>query len=101
MRNGRYNYESDDNYFDADAYAVEGYRGIAWSVLGWQTEPDEDTEWTGIENRTGQIVARMVGDDRDFLFDEDELTPLAAEDYCDGCGQIGCGHGSAQIGGKS
>lgn len=89
----RKHYESDDATFSADAYRVEGYAGIAWHVLGWETEPDEDTEWSGIENRTGKILCRMVGDDRDFSFDPEDLTPITAEEYCGSCGQIGCSHG--------
>lgn len=85
-------YETDDARFDADAYQVKGYGGIAWYVLGWETEPDEDTEWSGCENRTGRIVCVMVGDDKRFSFDEDEITPSAREDYCGECGQIGCRH---------
>lgn len=87
----KYHYEDAPEYL-ADAYAVAQYRGIAWRVLGWQTEPDEDTEWTGIEYRTGKLVCRMVGDDRHFLFYEEEVTPLADDAYCQVCGQIGCGH---------
>ena len=49
----RRHYEPDEETFGADAYTVEGYAGIAWRVWGWETEPDEDTEWTGIEERTG------------------------------------------------
>jgi len=85
-------YETDDTTFPADGYTVKGYRGIAWYVRGWETEPDEDTEWSGLENRTGRIVCTMVGDDRRFAFDPDEVTPLAREDYCGICGQIGCAH---------
>ena len=87
----RLHYEADDTTFSADAYTVSGYRGIAWYILGWETEPDEDTEWSGCENRTGKIVARMVGDDRDFTFDEDEVIAIHSEEFCSGCGQIGCG----------
>jgi len=85
-------YVADDAAFPADAYTVSGYRGIAWYVRGWETQADEDTEWTGESPRTGRVVATMVGDDRQFTFDPDELTPLAREDYCGECGQIGCGH---------
>jgi hypothetical protein len=85
-------YESDDAAFPADAYAVSGYNGIAWHVLGWETEPDEDTEWSGYENRTGRVVAMMVGDDRKVSFDPDEVQPLERKEYCGVCGQIGCGH---------
>lgn len=85
-------YEVDDKEFSAKAYQVDGYRGIAWYVLGWQTEPDEDTYWTGYENRTGKVVCVMVGDDRHFAFEPSEITPLEREEYCGVCGQIGCGH---------
>ena len=71
----RRNYEEDDATFPADAYTVDGYRGIAWYVRGWETEPDEDTEWTGFENRTGKIVVTMVGDDRHFVVDLDDIQP--------------------------
>ena len=88
----RKNYEVDESTFSADAYTVDGYKGIAWYVLGWETEPDEDTEWTGIEERTSKVVAKMVGDDRHFVFDVDEVHALAREEYCSECGQIGCTH---------
>lgn len=87
-----YGYEPDDKTFSADAYTVAGYTGIAWAVLGWQTEPNADTEWTGQEDRTGKVVASMVGDDRQFLFDVNELTPISSYDYCGTCGQIRCSH---------
>ena len=73
------------------AYRAEGYAGIAWRVDGYECEPDENTEWTGVENPTGLLVAHMIGDDHDFTFEPDELTPITEEDYCAGCGQIGCG----------
>lgn len=88
----RAHYETDDAAFPADAYRVNGYGGVAWYVMGWETEPTEDTEWDGYEERTGNVVARMVGDDRNFVFAPDELTPLEREEYCGVCGQIGCGH---------
>ena len=85
-------YESDDAKFSADAYTVDRYDGIAWRVLGWEVEPDEDTEWSGYQVRTGRVVARMIGDDRNFSFDPVEVTPLEREAYCGECGQIGCCH---------
>jgi hypothetical protein len=78
--------------FSADAYQIVGWQGVAWSVLGWETEPDQDTEWTGMEIRTGNLVARMVGDDRDFSVEPDDVSPLSDDDYCSVCGQIGCHH---------
>jgi len=52
----------------------------------WHTE-EEPTD-----QRTGMIVARMIGDDRDFVLDAGDITPISREDYCGGCGQIGCSH---------
>lgn len=86
----RMHYEKDDTQFPAPAYRVKGSRGVAWWVLGWETEPDEDTEWSGMEQRTGRVVCVMVGDDRHFAFDPDEITPLERKEFCGGCGQIGC-----------
>lgn len=84
------NYEKDEKTFSSDAYKVKGYGGIAWYVLGWETVPNEDTEWTGMEERTGSVVAVMVGDDRYFTFEPDEVTALNENEYCHECGQIGC-----------
>lgn len=123
MRHG-VQYEADDEHFDAEAYAVDGYRGIAWYVLGWELAPlstwmcqdcdaagyerpqgggattskgDPDCEhlsiaWDQDTERTGRVVAVMVGDDRRFVVDEEDVTPLAREDYCGECGQVGCTH---------
>ena len=85
-------YERDSETFSAEAYRVNGYRGIACYVLGWETEPDEDTEWSGIENRTGRVVCVMVGDDRRFTVEPDDVAPMTREDYCGECGQEGCSH---------
>jgi len=88
----RTGYERDDEAWSAEAYTVRGYRGIAFGVLGWETEPDEDTIWTGQEVRTGRVLAVMVGDDHKHSVDPDDLKPLAREDYCGSCGQVGCSH---------
>jgi hypothetical protein len=85
-------YETDTETFPAPAYSVAGHGGVAWWVLGWETEPDEDTEWSGYEVRTGRVVCCMVGDGHPSAFDESDLTPLAREEYCGICGQIGCEH---------
>lgn len=88
----RMNYDEDDKAFPANAYAVRGYRGIAFYVLGWETEPDEDTEWSGYEVRTGRVVVVMVGDDRRFAVDLEDVTALDDLAYCAECGQVGCTH---------
>lgn len=84
---GRIQYEPADISFPADAYRVTGYDGVAWYVLGWEVEPGEEEM-----EATGRVVAVMVGDDRRFTFDLDELSPLGEGEYCPDCGQIGCGH---------
>jgi hypothetical protein len=77
----------------APAYRADGWSdGIAWRVDGFETEPDGDTEWSGYEVATGRVLAHMIGDDREFSFDPDDLTPLDDLDYCAECGQIGCCH---------
>lgn len=89
----RTHYEPDADTFSADAYSVPGDAyAIAYRVLGWETEPTADTEWDGIEERTGKVVAHMIGDDRLYVFDVDDLAPLDELAYCAECGQIGCAH---------
>lgn len=39
------------------------------------------------------VLAVMVGDDVRHHVDVDDLEPVEDDDYCGGCGQIGCGHG--------
>jgi hypothetical protein len=58
--------------------SVDAYSGIAFSVDGY---------------RGGRVVAHMVGDDRRFEFDVDDVSPLD-DDVCS-CGQIGCGWDAA------
>jgi hypothetical protein len=86
----RAHYERDRECFSADAYRVIGHPGIAWRVLGWETQVDEDTEWSGYENRTGRIVARMIGDDHDWVFDPTDMKPIDRAAYCGECGAMGC-----------
>ena len=84
--------------FDFKAtYTVEGYRGIAWYAWRYATirEPIEFEDgtvedWEEIEDPS-RVVCSMIGDDRKFEFPTEELTPIAREDYCSECGQIGCG----------
>ena len=90
-------------------YSVAGYGAIAWYLIGYDTEwtpeeweyiggPDDDpddecnylySEPEEIENRE-RVRAIMVGDDRVFTFELDELTVIGDDDYCHECGQIGC-----------
>jgi hypothetical protein len=64
--------------------------GIALQILGWETAPDEDTEWSGYEVRTGNLVAVMIGDDERHSIDPEYIKPLDPTGYCHDCGQVGC-----------
>ena len=84
-------YEKAEEY-QADAYQI-GKRDVAWSILGWEMANNEDTEWSGYQERTGNLVAVMIGDDRHFSVDPADVKELPADEFCNGCGHIGCGHG--------
>lgn len=89
----RYNYTTPNPDPYPDAVSIPSIiDGVAWYVLGVRTVPTEDTEWTGMEEETGDLVVRMVGDDKHWLADPSDIVPLAREDYCSICGQIGCCH---------
>lgn len=89
-RLGRTYFEDAPEYMAT--YKTRDYSGIAWAVCGWEVEPDEDTDWSGMMNRTGKLVLCMIGDDRAFTYAPDEILEIPEESYCSGCGQIGCGH---------
>ena len=38
-------------------------------------------------------IVRMVGDDHDYEVPFVELELVERDEFCGGCGQIGCGHG--------
>jgi hypothetical protein len=77
-----------------DRFRVDGYPGVAFYVHDRERAATEDTWWDGIEEETGRVLMVIVGDDRTFAVEPDDLTPLEREDYCSECGQIGCGHGA-------
>jgi hypothetical protein len=65
-----------DPSFDTScAYSVAGYPGIAFRVEAAYVS---------------HVLAYMIGDDAEHRIDREDLTPIADEDYCGGCGQIGC-----------
>ena len=97
--------------FDA-TYTVDGMPGVAWRIIEHpmlevecQGHPD-DGDFDGPMGETfycdgscegdpvdeDKVVAIMVGDDRRHVIDVDELTPIDEDDFCHGCGQVGCGH---------
>lgn len=73
-----------------DRFKVSGYDGIAFYFHSLETRPDSDTEWTGIERETGNVLMVMVGDDRRHSVDPDDIELIPEDGYCPSCGQIGC-----------
>ena len=81
--------------FDAH-YRVQGYNGIAWSLWGYHTTNtynDETDDWEQ-EVDHSRVTAIMVGDDRKFTFDVEDVSVLSEDEFCHSCGQIGCCHGN-------
>lgn len=92
------------------AVKVKGFSGVACTVLGpekvWEpitcfvtdAEGNEYEEETGegewVEGDGSRVRVRMVGDDHVYVVEVSDCTEIEPEDYCDGCGQIGCAHGS-------
>lgn len=80
-----------DEILTADSrFRVSGWGGIAFYAHSAETEADEDTIWSGIEEPTGRVLMVMVGDDRRIPIDPEDVIPLDEADYCSQCGQIGC-----------
>jgi len=98
--------------YDMDSFKGKTYsdgRGIALAIVGRDTEEETEflvycdeldcghyydycfEETTSIVF-TGKLIAVMIGDDRKFLVDFQDLTEIDEEEFCYGCGQIGCGH---------
>lgn len=74
------------------AYSVNGYSGVAFRALG---HPIESVDCDGFETANEDMVqVVMIGDDRVFTVDMEDLTPIEREEFCGQCGQIGCGHDS-------
>lgn len=85
-------------YDDSPRYRVEGWSAVAVRYVGRETERywdlDEGIDWDEpAERETGNAVIVMVGDDRRHAVDPSDLVRIDSEDYCGGCGQIGCGWG--------
>ena len=92
-------------------YTVDGYPGVAWRATRYATteqyEGDQlvcgDDEcdhqlsemcWTvgdtSLVTDLDMVVAVMVGDDREHLVDVASLTKITDDEFCGGCGQVGC-----------
>jgi hypothetical protein len=76
-------------------YERDGWEGVAWWIDGPCVDVTYDPE-TGEEDeneRAGWVRAVMVGDDTRYEVEVSDLRPIADDDYCGSCGQIGCAHG--------
>lgn len=73
---------------------VEGHAGIAFFVSRNQNSNQRDEDGEPIPLEDGLLAVVMVGDDHRWIVDADTVSPLDDEDFCHGCGQIGCGHAS-------
>ena len=77
---------------DASGYERPGGGG----AITEKGSPDCDHEHISYSNepdyeRTGSLVCVMIGDDRPFTYEPEDLTAIDDNEYCAGCGQIGCG----------
>lgn len=75
--------------FDA-RYKVDGYGGVAFYLHSWVKMWDEVLEEWVDDPDYNMVIAIMVGDDREHYIDIADLTKIHDDDYCSGCGQIGC-----------
>lgn len=82
-----------------------GWRGVAWYYHRplihhpdeFETQEDADDHWAdqragicGCPESGDHFYGVMVGDDREFLVDFEDVELIDDDDYCGGCGQIGC-----------
>ena len=92
-----------DTDFDFTArYRVEGWPAVAVYAYSYVKTPlvDEETgelvrDWLGdcdeaYDIDTDRVSVIMVGDDIEHHVDVSDLVKIDEEDYCCGCGQIGC-----------
>lgn len=76
-------------------YRVATMPGVAFWLKGYVQIPDgfPDYAMPDYVDDESRVRAVMVGDDREHVVDVEDLTVIGEDDYCSGCGQIGCGHG--------
>lgn len=107
---------------------VRGFQGVACTYVGPQTRPGDyvticgDCNGLGSIERgrtceycdgtgeqydeepcdvaTGKAVVVMVGDDTRHAVDFEDMSPIEREEYCGGCGQIGCSHDGYEVTGE-
>lgn len=99
--------------FENGRYMVDGWRGVAFYLTGWDQkwEPftiidededgneyewvdDSEGEWVD-DPTSGRVRAVMVGDDYEHVVDVSDLVSIDDNKYCSECGQIGCSWGAS------
>lgn len=81
-----------------DHVTSTAYPGIAmwflnYDVMHFHSAECEYEGCYGGVTDTDTAVVQMVGDDRKITVGADTLSAIDREDFCGGCGQMGCGHG--------
>lgn len=81
-------------------YKVAGTPAVAWRIISFDTEEyeydpgidgEEGMPYMDVREDESRVRCHMVGDDSVWTFDVEDLTVLNEDEYCGGCGQIGCG----------
>jgi len=85
-------------WMDTGRNAIKNHKSPNWlsrgDTVSWTTKHGKIAAWVvEDQDEVQQVKIRMVGDDRDFLVDRSEVKLIDPDDFCGGCGQIGCGHG--------
>lgn len=73
---------TNDEFKRGDHVRSVTHEGVAFWYLGPCDDGHHDCH-----------LLQMVGDDFEWHVDASDITPLPEEEFCGGCGQIGCGHG--------
>lgn len=99
--------DGSDDFFDDETYVCDTCGDVAepdWverhvCYANWNGplvgEAIKAADWSGIawrvlhDNGEDAVIAVMVGDDREFRLDRDDVTVIDEDGYCAGCGQTG------------
>ena len=85
-----------DQYMDCPGHPAEDC-GFQYTAIGEIVDCPNgcemfyETDYEEVVDNS-RVVAVMVGDDREHEIDIDDLVKIDEDDFCFGCGQIGCGH---------
>jgi hypothetical protein len=86
------------DWLDAGRDAIKDHKSPNWLSRGdtvkWTTTRAKVAAWV-VEDQSEvqQVKIRMIGDDREFFVDRDEVEIVGEDDFCGTCGGIGCGWG--------